>query len=124
MNVRPHLSPRLKQQLMLSLVLFLPPSPSLFFSLPFFLSLCPSFCLSLLKSQGGHRQLLMGHGCIAVMQSLPLSVCAVPQPESEQGHNPFRQPPPKSEGMKHMLPQINHCDQSHGCTTNQWSERL
>lgn len=31
---------------------------------------------------------------------------------------------PKSEGMKHMLPQINHCDQSHGCTVNQWSERL
>ena len=66
----------------------------------------------------------MGRGCIAVIVSLPLSTCVVPQPELEQGHNPFRQPPPKSEGMKHMLPQINHCDQSHGCTANQWSERL
>lgn len=47
-----------------------------------------------------------------------------PQPEPEQGHNPFRRPPPKSEGMKHMLPQINHCDQSHGCAANHWSEKL
>lgn len=54
----------------------------------------------------------------------PLSAHVAPQPELEQGHNPFRQPPPKSEGMKHMLPQINHCDQSHGCTVNQWSKRL
>lgn len=52
------------------------------------------------------------------------SAHAVPQPEPEQGHNPFRRPPPKSEGMKHMLPQINHCDQSHGCAANHWSERL
>ena len=71
----------------------------------------------------------MGRGCIAVIVSPPplpppLSAHVVPQPELEQGHNPFRQPPPKSEGMKHMLPQINHCDQSPGCTVNQWSERL
>lgn len=60
---------------------------------------------------------------VAVTVSLPLSARVAPQPEPEQGYNPFRQPPPKSEGMKHMLPQINHCDQSHGCTANQWSER-
>lgn len=27
-------------------------------------------------------------------------------------------------GMEHMLPQINHCDQSHGCTANHRSKRL
>lgn len=72
----------------------------------------------------GHGQLLMGHGCIAVILSLLLSMQVVPQPNPEKGHNPFRQRPPKSEGMKHMLPLINHYDQSHGCTANQWSERL
>lgn len=51
-------------------------SYSVSFSLPFLLSVCLLFCLSLLKSQGGHRQLLMGHGCIAVIPFLPLlSLC-------------------------------------------------
>jgi len=33
-------------------------------------------------------------------------------------------PPLNPRGMKHMLFLINHCDQSYGCTANQWSESL
>lgn len=73
MNVRPHLSPRLKQQLMVSFVRFLPLS----LSLPFFLSpRPPPFCLSLLTSQGGHGQLAMGRGRAAVVPSLPFAASA------------------------------------------------
>lgn len=113
----------MKQSLIIQLVLFLSLFVSLNLSLscPFFSSFSPSLTALITRI---HSQLLMGHGCIAVMMSLLLSARVEPQPELEQGHNPFRQPPPKSKGMKHMLPQINHCDQSHGCTANQWSKRL
>lgn len=101
--------------------------PSFFHSLSMYSF---SLSLSLLASysfnhKGSRRQNLVCHGCIAVTLSLLLPRTLVARPK--QGHNSFRQPPPptpKTEGMKHMLPQINHCDQSHGCTANQWSERL
>ncbi len=33
-------------------------------------------------------------------------------------------PPQNPRGMKRVLFLINHCDQSYGCTANQWSESL
>lgn len=107
---------------MVSLVLSLPSSLSLPPILPLPLSL---FLLRTALITRG-PQATSGGPWLYCCHSVPPTLTArvAPQPEPEQGHNPFRQPPPKSEGMKHMLPQINHCDQSHGCTANQWSERL
>lgn len=81
-------------------------------------------CCVCSSSHGNFKQLLTHRAFIAVMASLPFPACVGATARAGAGHNPFRQTPPKSEGMKHMLPQINHCDQSHGCTANQWSEAL
>lgn len=93
-------------------------TPSFFLSM--FIPLAP-YCFNHKGAEGRS-----GWALAVLLSHCPSSYqhTAVSAKARAKEHNPFRQPPPKSEGMKHMLPQINHCDQSHGCTANQWSERL
>ena len=75
-------------------------------------------------NQKGHKQVMISWRSLAVIISPSLTpVCGI-SVALEQGHDRFHWLLPKSEGIEHMLLQINHCDQSHGCTANQWSVSL
>lgn len=75
-------------------------------------------------NQKGHKQATLSCHSVAVIISPPLPpVCGVTL-ELQQGRDCFHRLLPKSEGMERMLLQINHCDQSHGCTASQWSVSL
>lgn len=95
-------------------------APSLPFS-PLFSSPTIPLCASRsFNHKGATGNFLMSLYCRCTVPPPP-----PPQPELRRGLQPCRQPPPKSGGgMEHMLPQINHCDQSHGCTANHRSKRL